>query len=221
MSADEDGKKPGLRERKREQLRATVERAALDLMLEQGYDAVTVEMICEAAEVSRRTFFNYFGSKETVVLGRAPEGPSPEDQQAFVHGTHGTILADLARMLLKTLQERPHDVDPARWRDRLALIRATPELAMTLADTIAAKDADLLHLVGRRIRARYAAEGVAEAPGRATDLQITRQAEVIVALWWGIARYTMQTIVQHPETDTEELIESLLDTLTLIQEAEL
>lgn len=221
MPVDENSRQPGLRERKRRQLRATIERAALDLMLEHGYDAVPVEMICEAAEVSRRTFFNYFGSKEMVVLGRGPEAISEEDQQGFVQGTQGTILADLARLLLRALRERPSDVDAALWRDRLTLIRATPELAMTLADRIAAKDADLLDLVAQRIRARYATEGTPAAPGPATDQQITRQAEVIVALWWGIARYTMQTTVQHPETDTEELIESLLDTLTLIQEAEL
>jgi AcrR family transcriptional regulator len=38
------------------------------LFQEQGYDATTVELIAEAAEISQSTFFRYFPTKEDVVL---------------------------------------------------------------------------------------------------------------------------------------------------------
>ncbi|MFI5711299.1 TetR family transcriptional regulator [Kribbella sp. NPDC051620] len=64
---------PGRRERKKRETRAALTAAALRLALEKGPDNVTVEEISEAADVSVRTFFNYFSHKEHAILGRDPE----------------------------------------------------------------------------------------------------------------------------------------------------
>ncbi|HET6297424.1 MAG TPA: TetR family transcriptional regulator [Kribbella sp.] len=63
----------GRRERKKRETRAALAAAALRLALEKGPDHVTVEEISEAADVSVRTFFNYFQHKEHAILGRDPE----------------------------------------------------------------------------------------------------------------------------------------------------
>jgi AcrR family transcriptional regulator len=58
----------GLRQRKRRETRARIVDRALKLFLAQGYEATTVDEIAAGADISKRSFFDYFPSKEDVVL---------------------------------------------------------------------------------------------------------------------------------------------------------
>ena len=58
----------GLRERKKQKTRESIQRTALRLFERQGYEETTIEQIAAAAEISESTFFNYFPTKEDVVL---------------------------------------------------------------------------------------------------------------------------------------------------------
>jgi AcrR family transcriptional regulator len=69
----------GLRERKKLQTRMDLARAALTLFEERGYATTTVEDIAAAANVSRRTFFRYFRSKDEVFI------VDPEGKLATIH----------------------------------------------------------------------------------------------------------------------------------------
>jgi AcrR family transcriptional regulator len=59
---------PGLRERKKRQTRETIARVAHELFVEHGYQATTLPEIAEAADVSTRTIFAYFPSKEDILF---------------------------------------------------------------------------------------------------------------------------------------------------------
>lgn len=63
---------PALRERKKERTRADLAAAARQLTAAHGLEAVTIQQIADAADVSTRTFFNYFRCKEEAVVGVVP-----------------------------------------------------------------------------------------------------------------------------------------------------
>jgi AcrR family transcriptional regulator len=58
----------GLRERKRRQTLQRIATVSLELFLAKGYEATTLDQIAAAADISRRTFFYYFKSKDEILL---------------------------------------------------------------------------------------------------------------------------------------------------------
>jgi AcrR family transcriptional regulator len=63
----------GLRERKKEATREALIQGAYQLFEARGFDAVTIDQLAERADISRRTFFRYFPTKEAIVFPRQAE----------------------------------------------------------------------------------------------------------------------------------------------------
>lgn len=68
----------GLRERKRLAAMRTIQERALDEFDERGFDAVTIEEIAAAADVSPSTVYRYFGTKEGLIVSDEFEALSQE-----------------------------------------------------------------------------------------------------------------------------------------------
>jgi len=102
----------GLRARKKRQTRAVIAAAAMDLFQSRGFDAVTIADIAVAADVSRKTVFNYFPAKEDLVFN---EGQARRD--ALVHAIRtrpaGTSLVEpFRRQTLELIDRVERGADP-------------------------------------------------------------------------------------------------------------
>ncbi|MEZ0095774.1 TetR family transcriptional regulator [Streptacidiphilus sp. EB129] len=66
----EEPEAEGLRERKKRLMRQQLSDTATEMFMERGFDAVRVSEIAEACGVSEKTVFNYFPTKEALILDR-------------------------------------------------------------------------------------------------------------------------------------------------------
>ena len=99
----------GLRERKKARTRDAISGAAIALFLQRGYDAVSIAEIAAAAEVSRRTLFAYFPTKDDLVLHRFADH---EDEAARVVRAREPDVAplDALHAHLRTALERRNPI---------------------------------------------------------------------------------------------------------------
>ncbi len=93
------------RERRRQDTRERIFRAALALFAGRGVFATTIEDITEAADVGKGTFFNYFPSKEHVLAGFGQMQLAKA--QAVLEGHAERPLRGTMRRLLRVLAEEP------------------------------------------------------------------------------------------------------------------
>lgn len=140
----------GLRERKRIATRRAIQFAALELLDERGMPGVTVDEISARADVSPRTFFNYFATKEQAILGDPPVGPTGAEAEHFVTGGSGELLADVRELIIGVWRESESDVDLALLRHRV--VKANPELAGQRIATARAIEEELIVLVTQRLQ---------------------------------------------------------------------
>jgi AcrR family transcriptional regulator len=138
----------GRRDRKKSATREALRAAALRLVAEHGYENVTVEMITEAVDVSARTFFNYFTSKDDALLSTDPDLTGDIARALLARPLQEPPLAAL-RTVLVQLADR-FTAKEATWRERLAVVRANPQLWPRLVAGFTGFERTLTETVARR-----------------------------------------------------------------------
>jgi AcrR family transcriptional regulator len=127
-----------LRQRKRARTRAALIAAALELFERQGYEATTIDEIAAAADVSPRTFFRYFSTKEDVAFGddvgpeiiellaaRPADEPILESVRSVVADSLALVSAEDREALLARLRivYRTPSLRARRWEFQLEMGR--------------------------------------------------------------------------------------------------
>lgn len=117
----------GLRDRKRQATRKRLERAAIDIVAASGLDALTIDAISERADVSPRTFFNYFDSKEDAILGIRLAGDVTAQLEQTMTDMRPTSLRDgVLTLFADFLEDASHD--PELRAARRTVLREHPDL---------------------------------------------------------------------------------------------
>ncbi|HET8617550.1 MAG TPA: TetR/AcrR family transcriptional regulator [Acidimicrobiales bacterium] len=187
----------GLRERKKAETRKALSTAALRLAQQLGPDGVTVEAIAEAAGVSPRTFFNYFGSKEDALLGVNPNETTqlladlvarPEGEGAL-EALHG-----MARRAAARLEAEADDM----WA-RYELAQSHPPLAMRRAARFSEVERVLAEEIARR-----------------TGLDVDRDPYPMLAVSTALGAIRVAMAVWHDRGRTCALADAVDETFTLL-----
>ncbi|WP_370943255.1 TetR/AcrR family transcriptional regulator [Amycolatopsis sp. cg5] len=96
----------GSRERRKLQTRRAISEAAIALFVDRGFDHVSVAEVAVAAEVSKMTVFNYFATKEDLVLYRVEGLFEQPASQVREREPGESPVAALRRNFLRGLAER-------------------------------------------------------------------------------------------------------------------
>ncbi len=190
------GTRPSLRERKREQTWNAIHQAAAGLALSHEQIAdVSVDAIAEQANVSQRTFFNYFPSKEDAILGQRP--PSIDDELAadFVVDVGDDLVEKVTFLLITVFRDATAGSGP---NQRRALLRQHPSLVRRGMDHVE----DVRHLVQDLV-----ADRLADHPRWRDSPDVADAAQLIVLTANAIMRAAVPELLNasDPAEETEIL----------------
>ena len=138
----------GLRERKKLRTRALIQKEAIRLFLERGFEATTIEEIAEAAEISPSTFFNYFPTKEEVVF---QDELDPLILAAFNAQPEGTHPIRALRDSMKTVFGQLTAEQDNVMRQRISLMSSTPALRSAMLTQFADLVDQIAELIAGRV----------------------------------------------------------------------
>ena len=158
---------PSLRELKRQQTLEAIEDNATRLVLERGFDEVTIEDICAQVGISKRTFFNYVESKEVAVVGPGPRVPSGDEIGEFLATEHSDLLEVAFELVIKLFgdHENTNPGVPQEIKRRRKCIRADhPELAMQHFARFHQARAEIEDLISEYLRRWPRAQRLQDSP---------------------------------------------------------
>lgn len=151
--------------------------AALRLVDARGFEHVTVEEIAEAADVSPRTFFNYFPSKDAALLGDE-FGARQAMRERFL-AVPAAISTLGALVIAMTPDLEAVEAERDLWLMRFRVMDANPALLATLIKQSASTEQELADVVAERLGAPTSAghpQLVAAVTGAALRVSVMRWA---------------------------------------------
>ena len=142
---------PGRRERKKQLTRDALFQAAMELFAAQGYDGTAVHEITDAVDVSERTFFRYYASKEDLVLSFVRDGAAAFAAALAVRPPEEEPLTAARHALQSSILELNDGAGRlAAYLAALRLIDSTPALLAAYLRSVHDHDDEIIELLARR-----------------------------------------------------------------------
>jgi AcrR family transcriptional regulator len=138
-----------MRERKKQHTHDELTRVATELFAERGYDAVTVEDIAAAVDISHRTFYRYFSSKEDLVLGDVNEAIATFAEALGARPPDEPVIESIRAVVLEVAAEAQQAYDANRARS--SLVAAHPALKLRQAERQAFVEEAITPLIADRL----------------------------------------------------------------------
>jgi AcrR family transcriptional regulator len=141
----------GRRERKAQETSSRLTSVSRRLTAERGLGGFTVQEVCDEADVSRRTFFNYFSSKEDAILGVHPDDEFQQLSNGFLErGSRGwsVVVDDLIELVIEHFEGM--DLDPASHLEFHAALEREPQLLLRFMGVSRERDRQAVALVAKR-----------------------------------------------------------------------
>jgi AcrR family transcriptional regulator len=141
----------GRRQRKKQRTRDALIEAAMELFAAKGYDRTAVHEITDAVDVSERTFFRYFASKEDLVLSFARDGMTAFAQALAGRPPKEEPLTAARNAFQISLRERHASTGGVpSYLSVMRLIDATPVLLAAHLRYIHDHDDEIIQVLARR-----------------------------------------------------------------------
>jgi AcrR family transcriptional regulator len=144
----------GRRERKKQRTREALTGAAFELFAQKGFDATTVEEIADAVDVSSRTFFRYFSSKEDVALTFQEEQLEGILAALAARPASEPVVTALRRSVVgiaEACEQGELGFDPTRFDCIQAMIASSPGLMAHSLELSQKKQAALTRVIALRM----------------------------------------------------------------------
>jgi AcrR family transcriptional regulator len=192
----------GLRERKKRLMRQLISDTATAMFLEDGFDAVKVSEVAAACEVSEKTVYNYFPTKESLILDRE-EAMTADIRHALGPGGARMSPIDAAVALITDEVRRIYDTwgEDGQPSD-LGMVRRFAELFERTPSLRAAQQDMMQRLVEAAAQAMAARAGMDP-----DDPEPQIAADALIGLWRvqfrALKKYSDGT---HPPHEVRDLV---------------
>ena len=161
-----------------------IQEAAVDLVIQNGIDGTTVEQICKVAEVSERTFFNHFKTKELAIIG--DDFPKIDESKAreFLASPPGDIFTDA----LTLIPQPPINAGIQNLVfKRLQMMRQNPQLLAAQMEKLMVIREEHAQLIYLRLRRSLTITH--------TDIELHEMAQLVTEIVGSIHRLRIESMI--------------------------